>query len=434
MNITTTSNLSNPDLEAKVLGAVIAYQHAAKVVFTVIGPGAFFHYNKLANIIHEMYNDNKPIDIITVFEAGKKHGISHTEITNVASEGVTPANIEYYSRILFQYALGRNLAQVAKKTQDDILNGVDAFDALESLKNALKIELPAQNKNSYQLSELNTLEKIQTVIKDGYRSFVLPWKNDSNYDIELEYGNMVILAAGPSVGKTAFMLNSVFHLAQKNIPVCIFNFESGMDKLKYRILSMYTGIPAMKIKKGMLSSSDMAQVEAALKTIDSMPIYANERNRDIIGMEIAIRELHSKGVNLFFVDNMSNVTLPNADRMDLRIGAFLKELTRLKKEFNITIVLLVHRARENDSNRKNKMASLRNSGEYEQDADQIIIMDALEGNEVEVNCVKDRDGATWSVILEFDKTIQQFKNRDFAPAEVIDYARYSPLDDVEIEF
>jgi replicative DNA helicase len=435
MNITTTSNLSNPDLEAKVLGAVIAYHHAAEVVFSVIGPGAFYHYNTLANIIHQMYLDKKPIDIITVFEIAKKEGISHNEVTNVATEGITPANIEYYSRILFQYALGRNLAQVAKKTQDDILTGLDPFEALESLKNALKIELPAQNKNSYQLSELNTLEKIQKTITEGYRSFVLPWKNDANYDIEFEYGNMVIIAAGPSVGKTAFMLNTVFHLAQKNIPVCIFNFESGMDKLKYRILSMYTGIAAMKLKKGMISSHDMAQVEAALSTIDSMPIYANERSRDIIGMELAIRELNSKGVNLFFIDNMSNVTLPNADRMDLRIGAFLKELTRLKKELNITIVLLVHRARENDSNRKNKMASLRNSGEYEQDADQIIIMDALEGNEVEVNCVKDRDGATWSVILEFDKSIQQFKNRNYTDAVVMDYNNFNPVaDDTEIVF
>ena len=425
----TTTHLSNADLENKVLGAVISYTHCADIVFQTIGPGAFYHENKLANIIYEMWKAKKPIDLITVYEAARVKGFSASDLTLTASQSISPANIEYHSRILFQYALARNLAALCQKSQIDIMNGADPFETLESLKTALKIELPQQNKTSYHLAELNTLEKIQDTVKNGYRSFTLPFKNDKGYDMEFEYGNMVIIAAGPSVGKTAFMLNICFHLAQKNIPVCIFNFESGMDKLKYRIVSMFTGIGSIKLKKGMLNSSEMIQVEAALQTIDAMPIYANERNRDIIGIEMAIRELHAKGVNLFFVDNMSNVSLPEADRMDLRIGAFLKEITRLKKELNVTIVLLVHRARANDRNKTSKLSSLRNSGEYEQDADQVLFLDALENDEVEVDCAKDRDGSTWNVILEFNKDIQQFRNRSYTDAELYDYDNIKPVPD-----
>jgi replicative DNA helicase len=433
----TNINLSNPDLERQVLGAAISYPHSTDIIFKILNAGAFYHYEELAKIMYTMYHERKPIDLITVAEASRNAGISMALISEVASLAMAPANIEYHSRILYQYQLSRNLAQVAQKTQSDILQGADPFDVIERLKTVLNEALPSINKDSHLLSELNTVQRIEDTLRNGYKTYELPIKAPNGYPVEFEHGNMIILAAGPSVGKTAFMLNICFHLAQRNTPVCIFNFESGMHKLKYRIVSMFTGIGSEKIKRGLLNDVQMEQIRQAVQSIDSMPIYFNEKARDIIGLEIAIRELNAKGVNLFFVDNMSNVTLPQAERTDLKIGAYLKEITRLKKDLGVTICILTHLSRENDKNKSNLLSRLRNSGEYEQDGDQIFFLSQLDGDQVELTCAKHRDGATFSTILDFNKDIQQFKNQSFGIEEAQifeEFPRFSVPKQDEIVF
>lgn len=430
-------NLSNPLLERQVLGCVISFPHTADIVFRMLGPGAFFHYGKMAQVLQAMYNDRIAIDLITAFEAGKRVGINMGEWVELTYDALTPANIEYHSRILYQYALGRNTAMVTQKAQSDILQGHDPISVVEWLKTALKDELPSIQKDSFQLSELKTVDRIEETIKNGYKTFELPVKAPNGYPVEFEYGNLVLLAAGPSVGKTAFMLNICFHLAQRSIPVCIFNFESGMHKLKYRIVSMFTGIGSEKIKRGLLGDAEMHQIRAAVDSIDRMPIYFNEKARDVISLELAIRDLKDKGVWLFFVDNMSNVNLPEAERTDLKIGAYLKEITRLKKDLGVTICLLVHLSRENDKNKGNLNARLRNSGEYEQDADQIFFLTALENDQVELTCTKHRDGSTFSTVLEFRKDTQQFKNQTFGIDDAQIFAempKFNVPKDDEIDF
>jgi replicative DNA helicase len=433
----TPYNLINTDLEARVLGACLEYSWAAEKVFSVLPLSAFASYTKEAEVIHELHINRKPIDLVTAFEASKGKGISPanwTAFTNVSSN---PANLKEHCYILQQYQLTRDLLTMHNNAVQQLLSGASPYECLETTKKALSDAIIVGGADSFSINTVKTLEIVYDTIKNGYKCFQLPWKAYGNYNIEFEYTNLVILAAEPSVGKTALMLNIAFHIASKGESVAVFNFESGVEKLKMRMLSMFSAIPLERIKRGLLNDSELLQVERADQTLSNYPIYLNESARNVISLEVAIRDLYSKGCKLFFVDNMSNVTLPQAERTDLRIGEYLQQLTRIKKELGVTICILTHLSRENANNKSNLMSRLRNSGNYEQDADMVLFLIPDENEFVKLICAKNRDGSKFETLLTFTKETQQFK--DAASFEDAIFENYNPYtmpvgNDVDIIF
>jgi replicative DNA helicase len=422
----TPYTLTNINLEARVLGACLEYSWAAEKVFSVLPLTAFTEYLNEAKIVYEMHMARKPIDITTVYEYSKAQKINHANWASFTNVSSNPANLKEHCYILQQYQLTRDLLNMHNKAIQDLLSGTSPYECLANAKNMLSEAVIAGGADSFTIQSIDTMGLISNTIKNGYKCFELPWKSYGNYRIEFEYTNLVIIAAEPSVGKTALMLNIAFHLSAKGEPVTIFNFESGVEKLKMRMLSMFSAIPLERIKRGLLNDSELVQVEQADRALSNYPIYLNENARDIISLEVAIRDLHSKGCKLFFVDNMSNVTLPQAERTDLRIGEYLQQLTRIKKDLGVTICILTHLSRENASNKSNLTSRLRNSGNYEQDADMILFLQNDETDYVKLICAKNRDGAKFETLLTFTKETQQFKDANSIEDAIFDV--YNPYE------
>jgi replicative DNA helicase len=401
---------ANKDLEESVIGCIISYDNAAELAFKIIAPDAFFYYKDLASILYDMHKIGNKVDFVSVYSKNTKK-INASELATMVNKASHIHRIEEHSRILFQFHVSRNLAKSLQASLKDIIGGQDVFETLEQLKKSLEIDIPGITTNNASIRDVDAIMAINDAMINGYKSFKMPWKANG-FNMEFEYKHLAIIAAGPSVGKTAFMLNVCFHLAQMNIPVQLFNFESGMDKLKLRMLSIFTGISSSKMKRGKITQEEFRLITESNLRLEELPIYCNEYDSDVNKLCDAIRSSHKLGVNIFFIDNMSNVRLPDAERHDLKIDEFLKPLTRLKKELNITIVLLVHISRETGV-KKSKMQRLKNSGSFEQDADMILYLERIEDSEIiEVECIKNRDDERYKVNLRFHGDTQKFYNDD----------------------
>ena len=428
------------EAEQAVLGAILIDHEAINTVSETVKPGYF--YEDVNKIIYEtmlaLYEERKPIDLLTLTNILKKRkkydlvgGASY--LTSLANSVPTAANIEHYVNILKESYIRRTLISVAAGMTDmsfsDNETGV-LLDKIEQEIFSISQESVKQGFLHIRDTLASSFDKLDELHKREaiYRGVATGFVDLDSLLSGLQDSNLIVLAARPGQGKTAFVVNIAQNVScNLKIPVGIFSLEMSKEELVDRLLISQANIDAWKLKTGKLSEDDFEKLSQAMGELAEAPLYID----DTPGISIA--EMRSKarrlqlehGLKLLIVDYMQLVN--PGKRVENRVqevSYISQSLKNLARELKIPILAVsqLSRAVEHRGERKPQLADLRESGAIEQDADVVMFLytqdeDFTPQRIVKVNVAKHRNGPVGERELLFRGDRIKFFNIEHTQAE-----------------
>ena len=437
------------DVECVVLGALMLEKDAYPEVSEMLKPEIFYdHRHQLIyQAIQKLAMDQKPIDILTVANELSQEGVldevgGPVYIAQLTSNVSSAAHIEYHSKIIVQKALARDLINYAGNIEANAFDETTDISALMQEAEAQLFSLSQNNiRKDYQpISTLlpEAIEKIEqashntsgmTGIPTGFTeldAMTSGWQNS----------DLVIIAARPAMGKTAFALSMCKNMAvDYHTPVAIFSLEMSNLQLVNRLIQNVCEIEGGKIKSGKLSPDELNSLTARTKVLSEANIFVDDTpSLSVFELRTKARRLvREKGVRCIMIDYLQ---LMNASGMSFQsreqeVSTISRSLKGLAKELNIPILALsqLNRSVETrDSSRQGdgkrpQLSDLRESGAIEQDADMVLFIHRPEyykiyedenGNDLrglaEIIIAKHRNGAVGDVRLRFRGEYVRFQN------------------------
>ena len=431
------------DLEEAVLGAIMLEKDAIVSVMDILAPESFYKeaHQKIYRSILDLSQNMQPIDILTVTEELRKNGELEevggpVYITQLTSKVATAAHIEYHARIIAQKYIQRELIRVASEIQskayDDSVDVNDLIDFSES-----QLFQVTESNIKKETSKLNVLiqqaiDQIEEASKkeDGLSGVPSGFTKLDRVTSGWQNSDLVIVAARPSMGKTAFTLTMARNMAvEHNRSVGIFSLEMSSLQLVNRLIISETELSSEKIRNGNLSHKEWDQLEHKIKNLVNAPIYIDDTPA------ISIFELRSKcrrlkdqyNVEAVFVDYLQLMSGPSDQRgnREQEVSVISRSLKGISKELNIPIIALsqLNRSVELLSGEKRpQLSDLRESGAIEQDADMVLFIHRPErygitedayGNSLigiaEIILAKHRNGALADIHLKFREELAKFE-------------------------
>ena len=384
------------DVEEAVLGAMLVEPSTIDEAMEELTAPCFYdqHHRMIFEAMAELVNDHVSIDLITVSDKLRSRGNLEiiggpVALARLSQNIGAAAHMEYYIKILKQKTIQRDLISasydILKQSFDESTNVDDLIDTAQSkvfaaIQNNVKRDV--QDIGSIINSVLDNLQELQGVtgpsgVPSGFPSIDRVTQGWQKSDL-------IILAARPSVGKTAFALNIARNAAvEANMPVAVFSLEMSADQLGKRLITTESGLSGEKIKGGVkLEQYEWVQLEETLKRLAKAPLYIDD-TPGIPIMEFrtkAKRLVKQKGVRLIVVDYLQLMQGP-AELRGLReqeVAAISRTLKATAKELNVPIIALSQLSRNavqrTGGNGKPQLSDLRESGSIEQDADMVIFI------------------------------------------------------------
>lgn len=387
----------------------------------------------LWNLLGLMQEKGETIDIATVGIRVPKPVI--VRIMDISSGISSPKMVLDHCRVLYQESIRRLIyiraAEMLRKASE---NRPD-FDSLLALPGKLvdaigdgyAAKSPTIPVNEALNHLAGTIEANQLQIQNGRRTRIptgIPFLDELTYS-GLNPGNLVILAARPSVGKTAVMLHMAKAAARAGFPATVYSLEMTNDELAQRLL-LSAGVRSVRMMSGHV---DWAEIENANAEYDGMPLYMNDSCRSLEDITADIILGRHKGrCDIAFIDYLGLIQFPSA-RMTLyqAISELTPRLKRVAKECRIPIVLLCQLNRNTEAeNRSPQLYDLRDSGSIEQDADIVLMLEraskSLDDRDVNMWVRKNRQGKAGNVLvgLRANDTFSDFEPRAIRSEEVGD--------------
>ena len=433
------------DLEEAVLGAIMLEKSAFDTVIEILKPECFYldSNQRIYRAMQNLQQKNQPIDILTVVEELKSK--SELEmvggpyyVTRLTNAVVSAANIEAHSRIILQKFIQRELIRISGEIiSDSYEDSTDVFDLLDEAESKL-FEITnnhlRKNFDSIDSVLVKTVQRIEdmrhrtediTGVPSGFPSLD-----------KVTYGwqpsDLIILAARPAVGKTAFALNLVRNaaLSSKQIPVAFFSLEMSSAQLVQRILSAESEIWLEKISRGKMEEHEMKQLYAkGIQKLAQAPIYIDDTAAlNVFELRAKARRLKNKhNIGMIIIDYlqlMSGGGGKNVNR-EQEISTISRNLKTLAKELMIPIIALSQLSRavetRKEGNKMPQLSDLRESGAIEQDADMVMFiyrpeyyditsneMGESNKGETHVRIAKHRNGSLETIKLRAQLHIQKF--------------------------
>lgn len=417
----------NDDAEKSVLGAILLNKEALYEVLEILRPEDFYSemHKEIYSGIIELYRKSQPVDILTVSEELKKRTTlemvgGRAYVALLSSVVPSTSNAGEYAKIIAEKAVLRMLigtsSDIIEKAYQEKMESAEVLDFAE--RGIFEIAQSRQNKdyqaikdvlwnNITMIDEMSKLEGNITGLTTGFID--LDAKTSG-----MQRSDLIMLAARPSMGKTAFALNIAQQAAIKgNAKVLIFSLEMSQEQLGQRMLSMESRIEIQKLKTGNLERQDWDQIHIALDTLSKTSIYIDD-TPGITPMEIKnkCRRLKAeKGLDLVVIDYLQLMTLEGrTENRQQEITAISRYLKQLAREMDCPVLVLsqLSRAPEQRSDHRPILSDLRESGSIEQDADIVMFLyrdeyyfpDTTEKpNICEVNIAKQRSGPTGTIEL-----------------------------------
>jgi replicative DNA helicase len=432
----------NLDAEASLLGAILIDVDAIVRIVDRIAAVDFYdeRHQRIYEAMKKLYEKHSPIDVLTLSNQLKDSelltlvgGASYlTELTNYVP---TAAHAEHYADIVSQKAIRRRLI---KASQDITGLGFDETKAVQELIEEAETQLfqvsqqhVRQDVSSIEDILAESFERLDDLHKDKGKIRGVPtgFRDLDNILAGLQRSDLIILAARPSMGKTALSLNLAHSVATKaSQPVLVFSLEMSKEQLVDRMLSMESGVDAWNIRTGNLSDTDFEKIGQAMGTLSEAPIYID----DSAGITVsdlrtkARREQHQRQLGLIIVDYlqlMSGGARFGGDGNRVQeISEISRGLKAIARELNVPVIALSQLSRSVESRTPQipQLADLRESGSIEQDADVVAFIyredyynpETDRKNITDVLIKKHRNGPTGNVELYFDKEKQRFKSLD----------------------
>ncbi len=435
------------ELEEAVLGALMLEKDAVIAVLDILKPESFYKeaHQKIYHAIRELSSKEKPIDILTVTEELKQ-----TEqleivggpyyITQLTSRVASAAHIEYHSRIIAQKFIQRELIRISSEIQERAFDeSEDVLDLLNFSENELfKIAEGNIKKEVNKIRPLIDIAILQ-IEEAGKREDGLSGIPSGFSDIDRitsgwQCSDLVIIAARPSMGKTAFVLSMARNMAvEHKVPVAVFSLEMSSVQLVTRLIVSETELPVEKIRTGKLQNYEWEQLEYKIKGLHDAPIFIDDTPAiSIFELRAKCRRLvrqhHIKCVIIDYLQLMSAGTDNRAGTREQEVSTISRSLKAIAKELNVPIIALSQLNRSVETRGGNKrpvLSDLRESGAIEQDADMVLFIHRPEyykqteddqGNSLigiaEIIIAKHRNGALGDVSLKFNSSMAKFTERD----------------------
>lgn len=432
----------NTEAEASLLGAILIDSDAIVKIADTLTPADFFdtRHRRIYEAILALYEKRSPIDVLTLADQLKNSGYLDlvggaaylTELTNFVP---TAAHVEQYADIVAQKAMRRRLIaasqDMAKLGFDETKGLNELIEEAESRLFEVSQQHVKQDLISLEAILTESFDRLDDLHKDKGKLRGVPtgFKDLDNILAGLQRSDLFVLAARPSMGKTALALNLAHNVAVKSKePVLIFSLEMSKEQLVDRLLAMESGVNAWALRTGNLADSDFEKIGRAMGTLSEAQIFID----DTPGITVsdlrtkARREAHQRELGLIIIDYLQLMSgggkySGEGNRVQ-EISEISRGLKGIARELNVPLVALsqLSRSVESRSPQIPQLADLRESGSIEQDADVVafIYREEYYNPETDRKKISDilirkhRNGPTGAVELYFDNEKQRFRSLD----------------------
>ena len=433
------------DLEEAVLGAIMLEKSAFDTVIEILKPECFYvdANQRIYKAMQSLQQKNQPIDILTVVEELKSK--SELEmvggpyyVTKLTNAVVSSANIEAHSRIILQKFIQRELIRISGEIiSDSYEDSTDVFDLLDDAESKLFEITNNHLRKNFDSIDSVLVKTVQRIEDMRHRTEDISGVPSGFTSLDkVTYGwqpsDLIILAARPAVGKTAFALNLARNaaLSGKAIPVAVFSLEMSSAQLVQRILSAESEIWLEKISRGKMEDHEMKQLYAkGIQKLAQAPIFIDDTAAlNVFELRAKCRRLKNKhNIGLIIIDYlqlMSGGGGKNVNR-EQEISQISRNLKQLAKELMVPIIALSQLSRavetRKEGNKMPQLSDLRESGAIEQDADMVMFiyrpeyyditqneMGESNKGETHVRIAKHRNGSLETIKLRALLHIQKF--------------------------
>lgn len=432
------------ELEEIVLGALMLEKDAYTEVCDLIVPESFYEprNQKIYAAIHRLGSNQRPIDLHTVIEQLRADGTLEdvggaVAITDLTARVTSAAHVEYHARIIAQKYLARRLITFASSIQGqafDESNDID--DLLQQAEGELfEISQTQLKREVVQVDSVinQAMQQIQAAANRESGLSGLPTGYDALDKLTSGWQNsdLIIIAARPAMGKTAFVLSMAKNMAVDfNIPVAVFSLEMSNVQLVNRMISNVCEITGDTIRSGRLSDEEWERLNSRVKYLFGAPIYIDETpGLSITELRTKARRLvREHGVKIIIIDylQLMNATGMKFGSREQEVSTISRNLKALAKELGIPVIALsqLNRSTETREDKRPVLSDLRESGAIEQDADFVAFIhrpeyytrssEDAQGNDIrglaEFIVAKHRSGQVDTVKMRFTSKFVRFEN------------------------
>ena len=428
------------DAERSVLSALLLDPRAFHDVSLELRTDDFYHpaHQTTYRAMLAIHEETRPVDLITLSEqlnARKQlDQVGGTVfLAEIADFAATAANVTHHAKIVRDKAVKRRLADVAAEIVESAFEDLGSADQLLDFAESRVFDVSkAQSRTTFQSlhDEMpGTFDYVEAIMNRGGELTGIPtgFRDLDQITGGLQAGELIVIAARPSMGKTAFALNIARNAAvDHGKKVALFSLEMTTRSLIIRLLSSEAAIDFSSLRKGFLPMTDYRRLQTAADKLTGADIWIDDSGSlDILEIKAKSRRLHAEhGLDLVVLDYLQLAHAEGRrDRKDLEIGEISKGLKALAKELDIPVIALsqLNRGPEqrDPDKRRPMMGDLRESGAIEQDADVIAFIyrdivynkDTEDPRLAEIIIEKQRNGPTGTLKLDFEGRFARFQNR-----------------------
>ena len=432
------------EAEQAVIGSMLMDRDAMESALEILQPDDFYgrQYGTLFQAIRELNTENKPVDLVTLQERLKENNVPEELagmdfIREVLGSVPTSANVKYYAKIVKEKSLMRRLIRTTEEITAQCYQGTDNVEALMD-STEKKIFNLMQSRGGGDFTPIrqvviNALERIEAASKqNGSITGVSTGFIDLDYQTSgMQPSDLILVAARPSMGKTAFVLNMAQHMAfRDNITTAIFSLEMSKEQLVNRLFSLESKVDAQVLRNGRLEDSDWERL------IESAEIIGNSNLIIDDTPSISIAELRSKcrkykmemNLGVIIIDYLQLMSGSSGGKSSTsrqqEISDISRSLKAVARELNVPVIALSQLSRaveqrpDHRDDKRPMLSDLRESGAIEQDADVVMFIyrddyynkESEKKNIAEIIVAKQRNGPVGTVELAWRPQYTQFGN------------------------
>ncbi|MCF8360262.1 MAG: replicative DNA helicase [Prolixibacteraceae bacterium] len=439
-----------PEVEEAVLGALMLERDAFIGVADVLTEDCFYkeEHREIFSVIKDLSLEDKPVDLLIVTQELKNRGLLEKVggplyITRLTSQVASAAHLEFHARIIAQKYIQRELILSCSEIQANAYDDTKDVDELinEAESSIFKISEGNIKKETQPIKPI-LKEAVQLIEeaknrKDGLSGIPSGFSKIDRITSGWQKTDLIIVAARPAMGKTAFVLSMMRNMAvDYKKPVAMFSLEMSSIQLVNRIIASESELGSDKIKKGEIYGDDMQKLNNAIAVLDEAPIFIDDTPAlSIFELRAKCRRLkmqHDIGIVLVDYLQLMTAGTDNRGSREQEVSSISRSLKAIAKELDVPIIALsqLNRSVESREGRRPQLSDLRESGAIEQDADMVIFIHRPEyygitedennnslRNVAEIIISKHRNGAVGDVRLSFRKELAKFVDMDEYPTD-----------------
>ena len=434
------------ELEEAVLGAMMIEKDAVNDIIDILSPASFYKdaHQKIYTVIQELFQNSEPIDILTVTQGLKKKGEldivgGSYYVAQLTNRVASSANVEFHARIISQKYIQRELIRISSETIKLAYEDTsDVFDLLDKAEGDLfKVSEGNIRKNYDKMSTLihQAVKKIEELSEqeEGLSGVPSGFMNVDKVTSGFQRSDMIILAARPGMGKTAFVLSLARNCAVEfNKAVGVFSLEMSSLQLVNRLIASETELSAEKLKRGNLEPHEWEQLHARLNRLSEAPLFIDDTPAlSIFELRAKARRLKAQhNVELIIIDYLQLMTGGSESKgnREQEISTISRSIKSIAKELDVPVIALSQLSRAVETrggDKRPQLSDLRESGAIEQDADMVAFIYRPEyygltedeaGNSTqglaELIIAKHRNGSLENIPLKFISHLAKFEDFD----------------------